>query len=133
MPEGVTGGVDQVYSYKPPEIQVKDPNFWQGKLKIEVGKMIEPEKAGQTLNQWFTEYEKGPGVMSTKISQEEATIDGEKAIKVTGAFVDDKRQLTSIYYIEKDNYIYFISAGSDFNSVNKNNYNLFLSTFKFLP
>ena len=132
MPAGVTGGVDMIYSYKPPEIQVKDPEFWKGKLKIDIGKMINKKSLDQSLTEWFENYDKEPGgQMLTKISQEIVTINGRNAVRVVSELKTGEGKNIS-YYIENNDFVYFISAGGDFNSQNQNIFDQILSTFKFI-
>lgn len=134
MPEQGIGGVDMISSYKILDMQTKDPNFWKGKLKIDIGKEYQAKKTGQSLEDWLKEYEKGPGVgMLTKTSQENTTVGGKKAIKIVSEFTDDKDMINITYFIENGDYIYFISGGNDFSVELKTIFDQILSAFKFLP
>lgn len=125
-------GSDILTSYKPSEVQVKDPDFFKGKLKIDMGRFIQTKSESQTLNEWLQNYEKKleTGV-TTIISQTPIGLTGRNAIRQVKNYISDKNKIMVNYYIEGESHVYFISAYGDF-SQNQEVLDQILSTFKFL-
>lgn len=122
-----------LFSYKPQEIQEKESNFWQGKLKIDIGRMTKKKKSNQTLEEWLIDYEKESlGNMYIKISQKRIILAGKEAVSIKSKSKIDETLANFYIIIENGDYIYFINAIGDFNEENKNIFDLILSTFKFL-
>jgi len=120
-----------LYSYSPNEVQVKDTNFWDNKIKIEMGKMGGTKDPKQTLEGWFADYkilEEKTGAGPIDIATQKSIIfTGKKAIVTT---MKSDQAESQTYYVEKGTYVYFISALGDLNSTNQAILDRIMSTFE---
>jgi len=126
------GGVDILTSYKSPETQVKDPDFFRDKLKIDISRSLKQMDKNQTLEAWVNEHGNYGG-QSVELAQETITLEGKKAIKMSREIIGvEKHKIYLSYFIEKDNYVFFIHVFGDLTPRNQESLNRILATFKFL-
>ena len=122
------GGVDILTSYKIPEIQGKDSNFWQNKIAITLGKTTYSVGKNETLSDSLERYEKEGWPEPRNLKP--AIVAGYSGIKATP--IENEFSSGYTFYFKNGNNIYFISLTGDPNSDYQKTADQILSSFKFL-